>query len=121
MYRLRCDPCAHLYPSQDNALCDDKSYRPTVLRKMRSLQWFDGLEVTAAEKETFADATGGITLAMVQSAGMSGGRWGKTGSVQSLGLIVFRCPSWCPVPLHKRGEEARPRVKASSSQVLVAP
>lgn len=89
--RLRCDPCTHLHPSQDNSLCDDKSYRPTVLRKMRSLQWFDGLEVTAVEKETFADATGGVTLAMVQSAGMSGGRWGKTGSVHSHALSVFWC------------------------------
>ena len=52
----------HLLP----AICG----RPTVLRKLRSLEVFDQLEVTAAERTAFSDTAGGVTAQMIAS-----GRW----------------------------------------------
>ena len=47
-----------------SSLCDD---RPTVLRKMRSLEALDQLSITAAERDTFSDTAGGVTLQMIQA------------------------------------------------------
>ena len=52
-------------PSLPNAL-----FRPTVLRKMRALEVFDQLDVTATERSAFSDTAGGVTLEMIAA-----GRW----------------------------------------------
>ncbi|KAG1679410.1 hypothetical protein FOA52_007701 [Chlamydomonas sp. UWO 241] len=59
----------------DNPLCDDKSYRPTVLRKLRSLDKLDRLSVSPADKAAFADTAGGVSPAMVAAGSITGGRW----------------------------------------------
>ncbi|GAX73782.1 hypothetical protein CEUSTIGMA_g1233.t1 [Chlamydomonas eustigma] len=51
----------------DNPLCDDKSYRPTVLRKMRALEVFDQIPVQPEEKALYEDISGGITMQMLLS------------------------------------------------------
>ncbi|GFH31828.1 uncharacterized protein HaLaN_30945, partial [Haematococcus lacustris] len=62
----------------NNTLCEDKSYRPTVLRKMKSLARFDGRDVTPLEKSMFGESAGAITLAMVLEGGSAGHRFGTS-------------------------------------------
>ena len=59
-------------------------YRPTVLRKMRALEVFDQLDVTAAERSAFSDTAGGVTLEMIAA-----GRWRDAAGVdvKSLGGV----------------------------------
>ncbi|KAJ9527642.1 hypothetical protein QJQ45_025918 [Haematococcus lacustris] len=65
----------------NNTLCEDKSYRPTVLRKMKSLVRFDGRDVTPLEKSMFGESAGAITLAMVLEGGSAGHRFGTSDDV----------------------------------------
>jgi len=62
----------------DNPLCDDKSYRPTVLRKLKALTMFDGCPVSASEKAMFAENAGALSMATILQHGTAGQRFGIT-------------------------------------------
>jgi hypothetical protein len=48
--------------------------RPTVLRKLTSLQLFDGRKVSDADVAVYGENGGALTLAMVLQAGAAGPR-----------------------------------------------
>ncbi len=64
-----------------NGLCEDKSYRPTVLRKMTRLVWLDGRKISASEAAMYGGDNGGaLTLAMILEHGSTGHRFGVAGA-----------------------------------------
>ncbi len=74
-----------------NALCEDKSYRPTVLRKMTALCTLDGRRISPAEQAMFGDNAGALTLALVMEHGTAGMRYnvgGAPGPTSPSGLRV---------------------------------
>jgi Leucine-rich repeat (LRR) protein len=54
----------------DNPVGEDKSYRPTAIRKLRCLVALDGLELSPQEREAYGDSSGGVTLQMIKDNGI---------------------------------------------------
>lgn len=64
-----------------------------MLRKLKSLVFFDGREVTTSEKATFGENAGALTLSMVLEHGTAGHRFGVTGACICTFLVgTCSCP-----------------------------